>query len=97
MKDVYGSFSNIFDEQITKKQHYGILNLPTISLENAIAFTVSKEYEYRPDLISLFAYGSIDFDDFITIANKLTDPIKDYSVGRQLFLPAPEVLADYIK
>ena len=67
-----------------------------ISLEGAAEFVVRSEHEYRPDLVSFENYGTIDYDDYITIANKLSDPIKDYKAGKLLYIPTVEAIRDAI-
>ena len=93
MADIYEELSNTYEEKVTKKTHYTTLTLPEISLEGAVEFTIGTEYEYRPDLISLASYGSSELDDFITVANQMTDPIKDYAAGTKIYIPSPDAIA----
>lgn len=48
--------------------------------------TITKGYEYRPDLVSFDAYGTTDFWWKIMEANDIKD-ILDFSVGRTVRLP----------
>lgn len=96
MPDIYEEVSQVYEEEITKRKHYETLPVLQISLEGASEYTVRSETEYRPDLVSLEAYGTIQYDDYITIANKLNDPIKDYKAGKVLFIPTIEAIRDAI-
>ena len=49
---------------------------------------VSPGQEYRPDLISLMAYGAVDFWWRIMEANNIKD-VFDIKVGINLRIPAP--------
>jgi hypothetical protein len=92
MADIYGSSERLYLEKYTKKIHYRTLPVLEISLDGATEYIVRSETEYRPDLVSLENYGVIDYDDYITIANKLTDPIKDYKAGKVLYIPTTEAI-----
>ena len=96
MADVYTETSEIYINSITKKRHFETLPVLEISLEGAIEFIVRSEHRYRPDLISLQAYGDSELDDFITMANKLTDPVKDYEVGAVLLIPTIEAIRSLV-
>ena len=96
MPDIYATSGRIFNDKTTKRNHYQTLPVMDISLEGAIEYTVRSETEYRPDLVSLENYGDIGYDDFITMANRLTDPIKDYKTGTILYIPTIEAIRDAI-
>ena len=96
MPDIYENNSRQYEDDITKKTHFQTLPVLEISLDGAAEYTVRSETEYRPDLISLEFYGNAEYDDYITIANKLSDPIKDYVTGKVLFLPTIEAIMDAV-
>jgi len=85
--DVYSVYARLYNEKYTRLKHRETLNIPFISLEGATNIYITPKYEYAPDLISYDVYGVEDFDDLIAIANKFTDPIKDFYVGRLIVLP----------
>lgn len=47
---------------------------------------ITKGSEYRPDLVAIDFYGSVDFWWAIMEANKIYD-IWDFKAGRTIFLP----------
>ena len=96
MADIYEEFSNIYFDKITKKNHYQILTRRIISLAGATEYIIPSEMEYRPDLISLAFYGTDSIDDLLTMANGFTDPIKDYYVGRKMFIPTIGAINDIL-
>lgn len=96
MPDIYQNSERIYVDTVTKKTHYETLPVIEISLAKATEYTVRSEVEYRPDLISYEMYGTIEYDDYITIANKLTDPIKDYKSGKVLFIPTIEAIREAV-
>jgi hypothetical protein len=96
MADVYEYLSDVYDEDVTKKSHYTTIEIPTISLDGATEFKIRSEFQYRPDLISLEFYGTIEYDDYITFANKLQDPIKDYYAGKTVYIPTIVAITEAI-
>jgi hypothetical protein len=95
--DVYENLSLIYDENVTKKRHYETITVPAISLQGATQFTVRSEFQYRPDLISFQFFGTIEYDDYITFANKLPHPIKSYKTGTVLYIPTLEAIRAVIQ
>jgi len=92
--DIYHKLSNTYYEEVTKRVHFTTIDPPNISLAGAVSFIIRSEFQYRPDLISLEFYGTIEYDDYITFANKLGDPIKDYAAGRAIYIPTLEAIRD---
>jgi len=92
-KDIYSLYSDIFLEKYTNYDHYEILVIPEIDMSSATKFIITPKYEYRPDLISYDKYGTLSFEELIGIANKFTDPIKDYYAGRTIKIPSFDVMA----
>ena len=96
MPDIYQDSGRTYNEKVTKKVHFQTLPFLEISLAGATEYTVVSEVEYRPDLVSLENYGTIDYDDYVTIANKLDDPIKGYKTGTVLYLPTVAAIREAI-
>ena len=90
--DIYSLYADIFAEKYTKRDHYTTLELPIVDMTGATKFIITPKYEYRPDLVSYDAYGSIAFEEVIMVANKFTDPIKDFYAGRTIYLPTFSVV-----
>ena len=96
-RDVYSIYADLYEDKYLKKKAYSNFIVPEISLAGATIYYIPPEYQYRPDLISYNAYGTIDFEDFVVFANKFGDPIKDFYSGRKIYLPNIEVLIDVIQ
>lgn len=54
-----------------------------------ILFTVTTNYEYRPDLLAYDLYGDVNLWWVFAIRNKgiLLDPVYDLEAGIQIYLP----------
>jgi hypothetical protein len=54
-----------------------------------ILFEVTKNYEYRPDLLSFDLYGDVNFWWVFAIRNNsiLKDPVYDLEAGTKIYLP----------
>jgi hypothetical protein len=67
-----------------------IINFRDIPAEqDDISFTVTKNYEYRPDLLAYDLYGDVNLWWVFSIRNKnlIKDPIYDLESGLQIYLP----------
>jgi len=59
------------------------------ALANDILFTVTKSYEYRPDLLAYDLYGEVGLWWVFAVRNLNTiqDPIFDLQAGTKIYLP----------
>jgi len=57
--------------------------------DDDILFTLTKNYEYRPDLLAYDLYGDVGLWWVFSVRNKgfIKDPIFDMKNGIQLYLP----------
>jgi len=62
-------------------------DLPNVA--NDVLFTVTSQYENRPDLLSYDLYGTADLWWVFAVRNKdiIKDPIYDLYAGQQIYLP----------
>lgn len=62
-------------------------NLPAVT--NDVLFTVTSQYENRPDLLAFDLYGDVDLWWVFAVRNKdvIKDPIYDLYAGQQIYLP----------
>lgn len=58
------------------------MNLPTVK-----TITITGPLEFRPDLVSLRAFGNYHMGWLIAIHNDLLDPINDFYIGREIKIP----------
>jgi len=54
-----------------------------------VLFTVTKNYEYRPDLLAFDLYNDVTLWWVFSVRNKsiLKDPVFDMVAGKKIFLP----------
>jgi hypothetical protein len=59
------------------------------SQQDDVLFELTKNYEYRPDLLAKDAYNNVDLWWVFAVRNKDTirDPIYDMIPGKVIFLP----------
>lgn len=55
--------------------------------DNCSIATVPKGMEYRPDLISMYYYGTTNNAWLISYANSFENGVKDYKLGRKILIP----------
>jgi hypothetical protein len=62
-------------------------NIP--ALADDILFTVTKSYEYRPDLLAYDLYGQVNLWWVFAVRNldTIQDPIFDLQAGTKIYLP----------
>jgi len=95
---LYDTLSYLYyEDKYTFKQHYAIVNVTPIDLSDASTFLITPEYEHRPDAISYLFYKTIKMEDLLCIANKFTDPIKDFYTGRTITIPSSRSLFSYLQ
>lgn len=74
-------------------QQQGYLDVATFrdfpAEEDDVVYTVTKEYEYRPDLLANRLYGDSEFWWVFAVRNPslLKDPIFDLEAGISIYLP----------
>lgn len=54
---------------------------------NCSTIVIPKGMEYRPDLISMYYYGTISNAWLITYVNNFENGLKDYKMGRKILIP----------
>ena len=61
-----------------------------------ILFTVTKNYEYRPDLLAYELYGDVNLWWVFAVRNKniIKDPLFDFESGLKIYLPKLSTLKD---
>ena len=54
-----------------------------------VQYTVTSQYEYRPDLLAYQLYNNVDLWWVFAVrnANKIKDPIYDLYAGQTIYLP----------
>ena len=70
--------------------HLGYFNIRPVSAEpDDYLYTIEPQYNYRPDLLAHDIYGSSKFWWVFTQRNMdvLRDPIFDFKVGTQIYIP----------
>jgi len=62
-------------------------NIPNVA--NDVKFTVTSQYQYRPDLLAYDLYNDVNLWWVFAVRNKdvIKDPIYDLYAGQQIYLP----------
>jgi hypothetical protein len=74
----------------TENGYLDIMEFRDIPAErDDVSFTVTKNYEYRPDLLAYDLYGDVNLWWVFSMRNKnlIKDPIYDLESGLQIYLP----------
>jgi len=90
----YNSLSPYYSTKITNG-YLDLLNLRDIPvLADDILFTLTKIYEYRPDLLAFDLYNDHRLWWVFALRNKdtLRDPVFDMQAGTQIYLPKLSVI-----
>lgn len=90
----YNSLSPYYTTKITNG-YLDILNLRDIPiLSDDILFTLTKIYEYRPDLLAFDLYNDHRLWWVFALRNKdnIRDPVYDMKAGTQIYLPKLSVI-----
>lgn len=71
-------------------------NIPNVSTDPL--FSITSQYEYRPDLLAFDLYQDVNFWWVFAVRNKnvLKDPIYDFYAGQQIYLPQPNTLKEVL-
>jgi hypothetical protein len=62
-------------------------NIPVVA--DDVQYTVTTQYEYRPDLLAYDLYGDVNLWWVFSVRNKdvIKDPIYDLYAGQTIYLP----------
>ena len=80
---------------ITRSGYLDILSPRPVPINrDDIAFTITSEYTYRPDLLAHVIYGKKELWWVFAQRNLdiLKDPVFDFVAGTEIFLPDPSAL-----
>jgi hypothetical protein len=94
MAQGYSKASPYFNTAITGS-YLDIVKFRDIpAVESDIEFTVTKQYEHRPDLLAYDLYGDARLWWIFAVRNKnvIKDPIYDLFAGQQIRLPKASAL-----
>jgi hypothetical protein len=72
------------------KGYLDIISFRDLSIEfDDILFTITKNYEYRPDLLAFDLYNDVTLWWVFAVRNKaiIQDPIFDMEAGVEIYLP----------
>lgn len=71
-------------------------NIPNVSTDTL--FSITSQYEYRPDLLAFDLYNDINLWWVFSVRNKnvIKDPIYDFYAGQQIYLPSPNTLKEVL-
>jgi hypothetical protein len=66
------------------------------SQRDDILFTVTKQYENRPELLAYDLYGDVNLWWVFAVRNKnvIKDPLFDFNAGLKIYLPKLSTLKD---
>lgn len=73
-----------------------IANFPLIPRgADDVVFTINKTYQFRPDLLASDLYGDANLWWVFALRNPNTikDPVFDFKIGKQIYLPKKTSLA----
>jgi alpha-L-fucosidase len=85
----YTNSSPWFNTEITKN-YLNILSIRPVSAEpDDFLYTIESQYNYRPDLLAFDLYGEPSLWWVFVQRNLdvLQDPIFDFTVGKQIYIP----------
>ena len=61
--------------------------LPNVDLPTETTIRLTVVMQYRPDLVSLKAFGNYNMGWLIALHNDFLDPIYDFEIGREVKIP----------
>jgi hypothetical protein len=85
----YNKTSPYFTTSLDNK-YLDVINFRDIPAQaDDVVFTVTKNYEYRPDLLAYDLYNDVNLWWVFSVRNRsiLKDPIFDMAAGRKIYLP----------
>ena len=67
-------------------------NIPSLSDDKK--FTITSQYEFRPDLLAFDLYQDVNLWWIFSVRNKdvIKDPIFDFTSGKKIYLPQKSTL-----
>lgn len=96
MANTYSKLSPYFNTPISGS-YLDIANIQSIpENESDVEFTVTKQYEYRPDLLAYDLYGDARLWWVFSVRNKniIKDPIYDLVAGQKIQLPKASTIRE---
>jgi len=75
--------------------YLGIINFRDIPAnKNDVLFELTKQYEYRPELLANDIYGDVNLWWVFAVRNKnvIQDPVFDMVAGTKIYLPHQDTL-----
>ena len=75
--------------------YLGVINFRNIPYEtDDVQFTITSQYEFRPDLLAFDLYKDVGLWWVFSVRNKdvIKDPIYDFLAGQTIYLPKMSTL-----
>ena len=92
----YKRESFIRNPQVIDQKFMGMNNLPKVYKNvRDESYIIGHGYDQRPDLLAYKLYGSTRYWWVFALRNPdiLKDPIRDFTAGKQIILPAEETIS----
>jgi hypothetical protein len=89
MATTYNNNSPWYTTQVTQN-YLDILSIRPVSAEDDdVLYTIGPQYQYRPDLLAFDLYGDANLWWVFVQRNLdvLEDPVFDFVIGKQIYLP----------
>ena len=89
MSSIYSKLSPYYSTEITGS-YLDIINFKNIPNQlDDVYYTVTSQYEFRPDLLAYDLYGDSNLWWVFSVRNKdnIKDPIYDLYAGQTIYLP----------
>jgi len=89
MSSIYSKLSPYYSTQITGS-YLDIINIRNIPNQtDDVQYTLTSQYEFRPDLLAYDLYGDSNLWWVFSVRNKdlVKDPIYDMFAGQVIYLP----------
>lgn len=89
MSSAYTKLSPYYTTQL-KGSYLDIVDFRQLAIEtDDVEFTVTSQYEFRPDLLAYDLYGDVNLWWVFSVRNKdkVKDPIYDLFAGQIIYLP----------
>ena len=98
MSSDYTKLSPYYTTQLAGS-YLDVANFRQISGEyDDVSFTVTSQYEFRPDLLAYDLYGDVNLWWVFSVRNKdkVKDPIYDLYAGQTIYLPKLSTLQNVL-
>lgn len=66
------------------------------SINDELTYTIPIDYQFRPDLIAFLMYGTTELEWVILQYNNIVDIIEQFAAGREIKLPSPDYVRNYV-